>query len=371
MNEEVAIPQARTSLPKITDQSEVDLREWAINNGEKPFRAVQLFQWLYLHRVDGWDEMTNISKKFLKKASSHFSLQRIPIVHKQEAPDGTVKMLQELNDGHRIESVLLNHGDHFTVCISTQVGCAMACKFCLTAKMGLKRNLTPGEIVEQVLNAQSLLPIGKSLRNIVYMGMGEPFHNYDNTIHSLKIFLNPHGFSFSNRRITVSTSGIVPGIERFAKEPDVRVNLAISLNGVTQEAREKLMPVSRRHPLEDLIQSCRQFPKESRKRITFEYILMRGVTDSMESARKLVALMHGIKAKVNLIPYNEHPDLQYKSPEPETIKKFQQYLLDHGILATLRISRGQGISAACGQLATEVPPRPSDNNGKSDRPGSN
>ncbi len=349
----MASPQASNPLPKITDQSEANLREWAAKQGEKPFRAVQLFQWLYLHRVDEWDEMTNISKKFLKNASHHFSLQRIPIVHKQVAPDGTVKMLQELDDGHRIESVLLNHGDHFTVCISTQVGCAMGCKFCLTARMGLKRNLTPGEIVEQVLNAQSLLPAGKILRNIVYMGMGEPFHNYDNTIHSLKIFLNPHGFGFSTRRITVSTSGIVPGIEKFAQESDLRVNLAISLNGVTQEARKKLMPVSRRYSLEDLIESCRQFPKESRKRITFEYILMQGLTDSMESARKLVKLLHGIKGKVNLIPYNENAELPYKAPEPESVKKFQQYLMDHGILVTTRVSRGQEISAACGQLATE------------------
>jgi len=356
----MASPQASKPLPKITDQSEADLRQWAVNQGEKPFRAVQLFQWLYLHRVDSWEEMTNVSKKFLKKASHHFSLQRIPIVHKQVASDGTVKMLQELNDGHRIESVLLNHGDHFTVCISTQVGCAMGCKFCLTARMGLKRNLTPGEIVEQVLNAQSLLPAGKILRNIVYMGMGEPFHNYDNTIHSLRIFLNPHGFSFSTRRITVSTSGIVPGIEKFARESDVRVNLAISLNGVTQEARTKLMPVSRRYSLEDLIQSCRQFPKESRKRITFEYILMQGLTDSMEAARQLVKLLHGIKGKVNLIPYNENAELPYKAPEPESVQKFQKYLMDHGILVTTRVSRGQEISAACGQLATEVPARPSD-----------
>lgn len=360
MTEELARPKASKPLPKITDQSEVDLREWAVTQGEKPFRAVQLFQWLYLHRVLDWDEMTNISKKFLKKASRQFSLQRIPIVHKKVAPDGTVKMLQELDDGHRIESVLLNHGDHFTVCISTQVGCAMGCKFCLTARMGLKRNLTPGEIVEQVLNAQTLMPAGKILRNIVYMGMGEPFHNFDNTIHSLRIFLNPHGFDFSARRITVSTSGIVPGIEKFAKESDVRVNLAISLNGVTQEARKKLMPVSRRYSLEDLIESCRQFPKESRKRITFEYILIAGLTDSIESARKLVKLLHGIKGKVNLIPYNENAELPYRAPEPESVKKFQQYLMDHGILVTTRVSRGQEISAACGQLATEVLPRPSD-----------
>jgi len=355
---------------RITDLDEADLRRWAEENGEKPFRAVQLFQWLYLHRVTRWDEMRNISKTFLEKADRSFSLQRIPIIAKQVAADGTIKFLQELDDGHRIESVLLNHGDHFTVCISTQVGCAMGCKFCLTAGMGLQRNLTPGEIVEQVLNAQSLLPAGETLRNIVYMGMGEPFHNYDNTIQSLKILLNPHGFDFSARRITVSTSGIVPGIDRFAQETEVRVNLAISLNGVTQEARKQLMPVSRRYSLEELMETCRRFPKESRKRITFEYILMKGLTDSLASARMLVKLLHGIKSKVNLIPFNEHDLLPYKAPEPEVVRTFQQYLMDHGILATTRVSRGQGISAACGQLATEVPARPAGKPEKSGRPES-
>ncbi|MCP4752876.1 MAG: 23S rRNA (adenine(2503)-C(2))-methyltransferase RlmN, partial [Proteobacteria bacterium] len=299
------------------------------------------------------EEMSNISKKFRRKMADDFSLGSIPIVDKTSAPDGTVKLLQELHDGHRIESVLLRHDDHNTVCISTQVGCAMACRFCLTARMGLKRNLTPGEIVEQVLNAHSLLPEGENIRNIVYMGMGEPFHNYENTVKSLKIFLNPHGFDYSSRRITVSTSGIVPGIERFAEEEQVKANLAISLNGVTQEARRKLMPVSKRYSLEELIETCRNFPKESRKRITFEYILMKGITDSPESAKRLVSLLHGIKSKVNLIPYNEHPDLEYRSPSWDSIKRFQQYLLDHGLLATLRTSRGQGISAACGQLAVK------------------
>jgi 23S rRNA (adenine2503-C2)-methyltransferase len=370
MKADVARAQEAVPKTKLTDQTEADLREWAEANGEKPFRAVQLFQWLYLHQVTGWDEMTNISKKALNKVAHQFSLERIPIVEKQVAPDGTIKLLQELHDGHRIESVLLNHGDHNTVCISTQVGCAMGCKFCLTASMGLKRNLTPGEIVEQILNAQSLLPEGQTVRNIVYMGMGEPFHNYDNTIQSLKIFLNSHGFGFSARRITVSTSGIVPGIKRFAEESDIRVNLAISLNGVTQEARQKLMPVSRRYSLEELIDTCKRFPKESRKRITFEYILMKGVTDSVASARKLVSLLHGIKSKVNLIPYNEHELLPYKSPDPVAIKTFHQYLLDHGILATMRVSRGQGISAACGQLATEATSRPSGKPEKSDHPES-
>jgi 23S rRNA (adenine2503-C2)-methyltransferase len=340
-------------LPKITDLTAEALTAWAIENNEKPFRAGQIFQWLYHHRVDNPDQMLNLSRSFRQKLAGSFSFNRIRIIEKKTATDGTVKLLQQLHDGLAIESVLLHHEDHHTVCISTQVGCAMGCRFCRTAGLGLIRNLSCGEIVEQVLNCQSLLPEGETVRNIVYMGMGEPFHNYDATIASLKIFLNHHGFSFSSRRITVSTSGLVPGIERFGRETQAKANLAISLNGVTQEARQQLMPISRRHSLEDLIEACRQFPKEARKRITFEYILLKDITDALASARQLVRLLHGIRAKVNLIPFNETPDLPFRSPAPETIKAFQQYLLDHGLLATLRTSRGGDIDAACGQLAAD------------------
>ena len=357
--------------PRITDLTEADLKEWLIERGHKPYRATQLFQWLYLHRVDSWHLMSNISQKFIEEISEAFSFPNLPIVNKSEADDGTVKFLQQLADGKWVESVLLKHENHYTVCISTQVGCGMACRFCLTATMGLIRDLSAGEIVEQVLNAYSLVPEGHNLRNIVYMGMGEPFNNYDNTIQSLKILLNPHSFGFSARRITVSTSGIVPGIERFAKEEMVRPNLAISLNGVTQASRKELMPVSRRYPLEDLIKACRQFPKESRKRITFEYIMLDGITDSLSDAKKLVSLLHGIKGKVNLIPFNEHPQLKYKSSPPEAVKQFQKFLMDHGLIVTLRTSKGQGISAACGQLAvTASAARPDGSNKKPDLPGS-
>lgn len=336
---------------KITDLTRDDFIQWVAENGEKSFRANQIFQWVYLHKIKNWEEMKNVSKKIRNKLAGQFSLETIPIIGKTVAPDGTIKFLQELKDGYKIESVLLKQEDRYTVCISTQVGCAMGCKFCLTATMGFKRNLTPGEIVDQVLNAHSFLPKEKQLRNIVYMGMGEPFNNYDNTIQSLKIFLDTHGFGFSSRRVTVSTSGVIPGIIKFGQEQDIKVNLAISLNGVTQDNRKQLMPISKKHSLEDLMKACARFPLGSRQRITFEYILMKDVTDSIDSAKKLVKILHGVKSKVNLIPYNENPDLEFKSPSKEKIKKFHQYLLDHGILATMRVSRGQGISAACGQLA--------------------
>jgi len=280
-------------------------------------------------------------------------LNRIEIIKQEIAKDGTIKIAQKLADDYQIESVLMNHDDHYTLCISTQVGCAMACKFCLTAQMGFKRNLSPGEIIDQLLNAYQFIPADKRIRNIVYMGMGEPFNNYDNTIKSLEIFLNPSGLNFSSRRITVSTSGVIPGIIRFGQEKEVKTNLAISLNGVTQESRKKLMPISKRYQLEDLIAACRDFPTESRKRITFEYILMDGLTDSIASAKQLVKLLHGTKSKVNLIPYNENEALDFKSSSENSIKAFQQYLIDHGLIVTLRRSKGQGISAACGQLATQ------------------
>ena len=295
--------------------------------------------------------MDNLSKDFRKLVAESFSLERIVIEESVIAPDGTVKFLQQLADGHQIETVILRHDDHDTVCISTQVGCAMNCKFCLTATMGLIRNLTAGEIVDQVLNTTEFLSAGKLPRNIVFMGMGEPFHNYDNTIKALAILQNSYGLNYSSRRVTVSTSGLVPEIIRFGKEQEIKANLAISLNGVTQEARKLLMPISKRYSLEELIEACKAFPIENRKRITFEYIMLKDLTDSLTAAKKLVTLLHGTKSKVNLIPFNEHNRLEFKSPSKSKIKEFQQYLLDHGILATLRTSRGQGISAACGQLA--------------------
>ncbi|MDH5560241.1 MAG: 23S rRNA (adenine(2503)-C(2))-methyltransferase RlmN, partial [Deltaproteobacteria bacterium] len=217
--------------PNITDFSEDELKDWAQQKNEKPFRVNQLLQWLYHHRASSFDQMSNLSKDFRSKLSDFFSFQLPEIVKTQEADDGTIKFLQKLSDQSHIESVLLKHDDHNTLCISTQVGCGMGCRFCLTGKMGLKRNLSSGEIVEQVLNAYRLIPPGETIRNIVYMGMGEPFHNYDNTIKSLGTLLNPLGFDASARRITVSTCGLIPEIKRFAREK-FKANLAVSLNGV-------------------------------------------------------------------------------------------------------------------------------------------
>ncbi len=228
----------------------------------------------------------------------------------------------------------------------------MGCSFCATARMGLARNLSAGEIVEQAVAASRALPPGRMLRNIVFMGMGEPLHNYEAVRDAIAILQSDHGFGLSARRLTVSTSGLVPAIRRFARE-GVRANLAVSLNGTTDAVRTELMPVNRRWNIAALLDACRAVPSENRYRITFEYVLIAGLTDGLDDARRLVRLLHGLKCKVNLIPYNPHPGSAYRAPRPERARAFQRILLDKGLLATVRISKGQDIQAACGQLVRE------------------
>ncbi|HEX7926033.1 MAG TPA: 23S rRNA (adenine(2503)-C(2))-methyltransferase RlmN, partial [bacterium] len=257
----------------------------------------------------------------------------------------------------RIESVLMPNATHYTLCISTPVGCAMGCDFCMTAKMGLDRNLSVGEIVGQVVECAREIEDGKILRNVVFMGMGEPFHNYENLVGAIEILNEDFGFGLSWRRMTVSTSGLVPAIKRFGQEK-VRANLAISLNGATDEVRSKLMPVNKRWNIEQLLAACREFPQDTRYRITFEYVMIRDVTDSLVDARRLVKLLHGMKCKVNLIPYNAGPESPYQSPDLKHVRAFQEILLNKGVLATVRISKAQDIAGACGQLITEMRKRP-------------
>jgi 23S rRNA (adenine2503-C2)-methyltransferase len=357
-----APPPARGSVPgsameNIKDYTLEGLTRWLADRGEKPFRARQLFQWLYQRRVRSYGEMTDIAKPLRQALAANFSLGALETDAIRPAADGTRKFVFRLADGKRIESVLMPNATHYTLCVSTQVGCAMGCGFCMTARMGLERNLTPGEIVGQVVECARELETGKILRNLVFMGMGEPFHNYDHLVAALDILGNDYGFGFSWRRMTVSTSGLVPAIRRFAQDR-VRASLAISLNAVDDETRDRLMPVNRRWNIAALLDACREFPRDTRSRITFEYILMRGVTDDLRAARKLVKLLHGMKCKVNLIPYNAGPGSPYEAPAPEHVRAFQEELLNRGLLATVRISKGQDIAAACGQLVTEIRSRP-------------
>ena len=340
-------------MQSIYDLTKDDLKGWLSLKGEKPYRAKQIFEWLYIHKVSSFKDMSNLSKATREFFEQSFTLSLPDVIQSEKANDGTIKFLSQLKDNEEIESVILAHDDHYTLCLSTQVGCGMGCKFCLTSKMGLKRNLTSGEIVAQLMVANEFLGEGKRVRNIVFMGMGEPFHNYEETIKSLQIFCDAEGLGISNRRITISTSGLVEGIEMFGHEERAKANLAISLNGVRDESRAEIMPVTKKHNLEDLIAACKAYPLESWRRITFEYVLLKGLTDDLKDAKALVKLLHGTKAKVNLIPFNEHDDLKFKAPLPAQVLEFQRYLLKHGLMATLRTPRGRGISAACGQLATK------------------
>ncbi|MBF0237418.1 MAG: 23S rRNA (adenine(2503)-C(2))-methyltransferase RlmN [SAR324 cluster bacterium] len=338
-------------LPNIKNYSHDDLKQWFHAHEEPAFRADQVYHWLYKKRVQTFNDMRNVSKSAIRLLESSFSLGPIERGPVQKSVDGSIKYGFLMSDQKMVESVLMPHRDHHTVCVSSQVGCAMACDFCMTGKMGFIRNLEPGEIVEQVLEAWKDLSAEDSIRNVVFMGMGEPFHNYENVMKALEILTSSKGLNFSSRRVTVSTSGLLPQIQRFGQE-SVRASLAISLNGVTDEVRSRLMPVNKTYNLEKLVETCKAFPLESRKRITFEYILIRDVTDSLSDAKALIRLLHGLKFKVNLIPFNETGGSPYKRPDPDTIEEFQRYLLNHGVVATQRISKGQDIQGACGQLIT-------------------
>jgi 23S rRNA (adenine2503-C2)-methyltransferase len=263
--------------------------------------------------------------------------------------DGTTKFLWRLHDGHTIESVLIPDGDRLTLCMSTQVGCAMGCTFCLTGDLGLLRHLTIAEIALQPLQVQATLPVGTRITNLVLMGMGEPLHNLQNLVPALAICLDHEALVFSHRRITVSTVGLVPKMAELAAA--LPVNLAVSLNATTDAARRAIMPITRKYPLAELLDACRSFPLPSGKRITFEYVMFAGSNDTLEDADRLLALLDGIPAKVNLIPYNENPDRpELRRPSDATVRAFQDRLVRSGLSTSVRISRGRDISAACGQL---------------------
>lgn len=308
-------------------------------------RAKQIYAWVYQRGVRTFDEMTDLSQELRAWLAAEFSLLVLePRVPPTESEDGTTKFLWALPDGKTVESVLIPANGRLTGCISSQVGCAMACKFCLTGIQGLDRSLSAAEIVAQVVALRRVAPV----TNIVFMGMGEPLHNVDNVISACRVLIDQEGLGFSKRKVTVSTSGLVPAIERLGKEIDV--SLAISLNATTDEVRDEIMPVNKKWNLETLLETCRKYPLGAHRYITFEYVLLAGVNDFPEDARRLVGLMHGIPAKVNLIPFNEHPGSDFKRPPDDVVRDFHQFLLRRGVTTTVRISRGRDILAACGQL---------------------
>jgi 23S rRNA (adenine2503-C2)-methyltransferase len=318
--------------------------------GKERYRTTQILRWLYPKGVHSFDEMTNLSKKLREELTKVSFISNLHPSRTEEAGDGTKKFLFELEDKNRIESVLIPDKDRLTLCISTQAGCAFGCKFCLTGKMGWKRNLTTSEILNQILAARETLDEKRSITNIVLMGMGEPLANYQNTIKAIELMLHPDAFKFSSRKVTLSTVGLLPEMEKLAKER-IRFRLAISLNATDEETRSHLMPVSRRYPLKKVLERCRKFPLQPRSRITFEYVMVKDINDSPRDAKRLLKMLKGIPSKVNLIPLNEAPGIPFKKSSDETVREFQEILIEGGLTTIVRASKGAEISAACGQLS--------------------
>lgn len=325
--------------------SPTELEAFLAGLGKERFRAGQLLRWIYPRGVTGFAAMTDLAKSFREELAQRATVSSFSPSAEEVSRDGTRKFLFRLADGESVETVLIPMDEgRATLCVSTQVGCAMQCSFCLTGVFGLTRNLSAAEIVNQVCAVRERFPVD----NIVLMGMGEPLHNLDNVVRALEILYAEPGFNYSPRKVTLSTSGLVPEMLELGRR--IRVNLAVSLNATTDAVRDQLMPINRRYPLAELMRACREFPLAPRQRITFEYILIRGVNDTLDDARRLVGLLHGVKAKVNLIPYNEHPGSDLQAPTAAAVEAFQRQLLNRGIVAIRRASKGQDISAACGQL---------------------
>jgi 23S rRNA (adenine2503-C2)-methyltransferase len=320
--------------------------------GLERFRARQLFRWIYRHGATGFDEMTDLPQSLRATLAADFALPTPQILNRERSVDGTEKFLLGVSDGRRIESVFIPDTPAMTFCISTQVGCAMACSFCLTGRMGLVRNLTAGEIAGQVRALAGALDMRATRFNIVLMGMGEPLHNYDETMKALRILADEHGMHVSPRRVTLSTVGLLPALERLAQEP-IMPNLAISLHAPTDAVRGELVPLNRKYGVADIIAACRRFPLKRRRRITFEYVMLAGINDSPDDARRLAKLVAGVKSKVNLIPLNAAPGIPYERPSDDVVDRFAQILADHHITVSVRKSRGRDIRAACGQLIVE------------------
>ena len=336
----------------LTELDRPELEAALAGEGFERFRAHQVFEWIYKRGVTDVDAMTNLPRDLRAALRDRFSLPTPILIHREASSDGTEKFLLELSDGARIESVFIPDTPAMTFCVSTQVGCAMACAFCLTGKMGLVRNLTAGEIVSQVRVLADALHLRDAAFNIVLMGMGEPLHNYDETMKALRILCDAHGFGMSPRRITLSTVGLLPQLEKLAREP-IMPNLAISLHAPTDEQRGALVPLNKKWGVDEIIAACKRFPLKKRSRITFEYVLLAGVNDRPEDARRLAKRLQGVKAKVNLIPLNAAAGIPFERPSDDAVDRFARVLAERDVIVSVRKSRGRDIRAACGQLIVE------------------
>lgn len=327
-----------------------ELEDWLIDQSEPKFRAKQIFDWLYVKRVDAFSEMTNLSKELREKLVQSFEITTLEVAVKQESKDGTIKFLFELQDGYTIETVLMRHEYGNSVCVTTQVGCRIGCTFCASSIGGLKRNLEAGEIVAQVLTVQKALDAtDERVSQVVIMGIGEPFENYDEMMGFLKIINQDKGLNIGARHITVSTSGIVPKIYDFADE-SLQINFALSLHAADNETRSRLMPINRAYDLDKLMEAIEYYVNKTNRRITFEYGLFGGVNDQVHHAKALAKLIKHLNCHVNLIPVNHVPERDYVKTSKEDIFKFEKELKRNGINATIRRNQGADIDAACGQL---------------------
>ncbi|MGQ9921672.1 MAG: 23S rRNA (adenine(2503)-C(2))-methyltransferase RlmN [Desulfobacca sp.] len=335
----------------LKDLTQTEFEELMVTWGQARFRARQVQKWLYKGVTD-FEAMTDVSKAVKELLRQKTTLSQLTVVARQHAKDGCEKFSFRLADGEIIESVLIPETDHLTLCVSSQVGCAQGCRFCLTAQRGFRRQLRPAEIINQILAVRALVPAKPAITNLVFMGMGEPLANFANLVKALTIILAPWGLNFSSRRVTVSTVGLAPLIPKLGQA--VQVNLAVSLNAPNDALRATFMPVARQYSLAQVLDACRAFPLPPHRRITFSYVLLRGINDAPAHARELAKLLHGLKAKINLIPFNPHPALPFQAPDEETVLAFQNILVQAHYTTLIRESRGADISAACGQLAGEV-----------------
>lgn len=334
-------------MKNIKDYNLEELKKELQTINEKPFRAEQIFKWLYQEKVKSFDEMTNLSLDLREKLKQNYTICNYNILKKQESKDGTIKYLFDVLDGNAIETVLMSYHHGYSICVSSQIGCKMECKFCASTGINFIRSLTSGEIVEQIIAVEQDQNI--RISNVVFMGIGEPLDNYDNVVNAIHIINNPKGLNIGARHISVSTSGLVPKIYQLADE-NIQCTLSISLHATNNEKRSAMMPVNNAYPIEELIQACKDYIAKTNRRISFEYALAKDNNDNLDDAKELVKLLKGMLCHVNLIPINKIENGQYSKSTNENIMKFRDYLNDHGIVATIRRELGSDIDAACGQL---------------------
>ena len=334
-------------MKNIKDYNLDALKQEFIDMGEKPFRAEQVFKWIYEANVTSFDEMTNLSLELREKLKQNYTLCIYNIIKKQESSDGTKKYLFDVLDGNAIETVLMSYHHGYSICVSSQIGCKMGCKFCASTGIKFIRSLTSGEIVEQILAVER--DNGIKISNVVFMGIGEPLDNYDNVVNAIRIINNQKGINIGARHISISTSGLVPKIYQLAEE-NIQCTLSISLHATTDEKRSSMMPINNKYNIEELLQACKDYIKQTNRRISFEYALAKDNNDNIEDAKRLIKLLKGMLCHVNLIPINKIENGQFIKSSNENIMKFRDYLNEHGIVATIRRELGSDIDAACGQL---------------------